>query len=116
MCTVIYYEPIKRELNKRLIYVCHCDERLNSKTEGSTCLEYTGFLFIIYYYETIKRQLNKRLLYECRCDERLIIRVRSVYVVYYESIKQEVRTRPINECRCDENLKIKTVVYHESIK
>jgi hypothetical protein len=33
---------IKRELNKRLIYECGCDERLKAKSEGSTCLGYTG--------------------------------------------------------------------------
>jgi hypothetical protein len=37
-----YYETIKRELNKRLIYECWCDERLRSRVEGSTCLGYTG--------------------------------------------------------------------------
>ncbi len=26
--TVVYYETIKRVLNKRLIYECRCDERL----------------------------------------------------------------------------------------
>ena len=33
---VVYYETIKRELNKRLIYECRCDERLNTKVERST--------------------------------------------------------------------------------
>jgi hypothetical protein len=36
----VYYEAIKRELNRRLIYECRCDERL--KAEGSTRLAYTG--------------------------------------------------------------------------
>jgi hypothetical protein len=36
----IYYETIKRELNKRLIYECRCDERLKTKTEGYTLLGY----------------------------------------------------------------------------
>ena len=31
-------DVIKRELNRRLIYECRCDERLKSKTEGSTRL------------------------------------------------------------------------------
>jgi hypothetical protein len=34
---VVYYETIKRELNKRLIYECRCDSRLKVKDEGSTC-------------------------------------------------------------------------------
>ncbi len=38
---LVYYESIKRELNRRLIYECRCDERLKAKTEGSTRLEYT---------------------------------------------------------------------------
>ncbi len=38
---VVYYETINRELNKRLIYECRCDERLKTKVERSTCLTYT---------------------------------------------------------------------------
>ncbi len=41
-----FYQTINRELvnqlNSRLIYECRCDERLNSATEGSTHLAYTG--------------------------------------------------------------------------
>jgi hypothetical protein len=39
---VVYYEETKRELNRRLIYECQCDERLKAKAEGSTRLAYTG--------------------------------------------------------------------------
>ncbi len=39
---VVYYESIKRDLDRRLIYECRCDERLKNKTEGSTRLVYTG--------------------------------------------------------------------------
>jgi hypothetical protein len=38
----VYYEAIQRELNRRLIYECRCDERLKAKAEGSTRLAYTG--------------------------------------------------------------------------
>ena len=38
----VYYEVIKREINRRLIYECRCDERLKAKAEGSTRLSYTG--------------------------------------------------------------------------
>jgi hypothetical protein len=38
----VYYETIKRELNRSLIYECRCDERLKAKAEGSTRLVYTG--------------------------------------------------------------------------
>ena len=34
---------IKRDLHRRLIYECRCDERLKVKVEGSTLLVYTGF-------------------------------------------------------------------------
>ncbi len=37
----VYYESIKRKLNRRLILVCGCDERLKTKTEESTRLGYT---------------------------------------------------------------------------
>jgi len=33
---VVYYESIKRELQRRPIYECRCDERLKTKAEGST--------------------------------------------------------------------------------
>ncbi len=42
--TVVYYEGIKRELQRRTKYECRCDERLKTKSEGSTRLTYTGFL------------------------------------------------------------------------
>ena len=38
----VYYESMKRELKKRLIFECRCDERLKSKVEGSTHLTYTS--------------------------------------------------------------------------
>ena len=39
---VVYYESIKGELNKRLIFECQCDTRLKAKDEGSTHLTHTG--------------------------------------------------------------------------
>jgi hypothetical protein len=39
---VVYCEARKRELNRRLINECRCDERLKAKAEGSTRLAYTG--------------------------------------------------------------------------
>ena len=39
----VYYESIKRKLNKRLTLDCRCDTRLKAKAEGSTRLEYTGW-------------------------------------------------------------------------
>ena len=40
----VYYEVIKRELKRRPVYECRCDERLKDKAEGSTRLTYTGLL------------------------------------------------------------------------
>ena len=37
----VYYESIKRELKKRLIFDSRCDTRLNAKAEGCTRLTYT---------------------------------------------------------------------------
>ena len=38
---MVYYESTTRELNKRLMFECRCDVRLNTKVDGSTRLEYT---------------------------------------------------------------------------
>jgi hypothetical protein len=37
---IVYYKAIKREINRKLIYECRCDERLNAKAERSTRLGY----------------------------------------------------------------------------
>ena len=39
---VVYYEEIKREVKRILIYECRCNARLKAKAEGSTRLAYTG--------------------------------------------------------------------------
>jgi hypothetical protein len=39
---LFFYEKMKRDLNRILIYKCRCDERLRAKSEGSTRLVYTG--------------------------------------------------------------------------
>jgi hypothetical protein len=39
----VYYETIQWNLSERLICECRCDERLNTKAEGSTRLTYTVF-------------------------------------------------------------------------
>ena len=38
----VYYEEIKREVNRIRIHECRCDERPKDKSEGSTLLTYTG--------------------------------------------------------------------------
>jgi hypothetical protein len=40
----LLYESIKREVKIKPIYECRCDERLKTKAEESTRLNYTGFL------------------------------------------------------------------------
>jgi hypothetical protein len=35
----VYYETITRELNRRLMYKCRCEERLKVKDEGCTRLK-----------------------------------------------------------------------------
>ncbi len=60
----VYYESIKRELKTRPVYEYRCDERLKTKTVGSTRLVYTGFLGgtgtpkdgNLLYYDSIKRE------------------------------------------------------------
>ncbi len=42
MGCVVYYLSRKRELKRKLIYECRCDERLKAEAEGSTRLTYTG--------------------------------------------------------------------------
>ena len=38
---LVYYESIKRELNKRLKFDSRCDARLKAEAEGCTRLAYT---------------------------------------------------------------------------
>ncbi len=57
---VVYYSAIKRELNRRLIYECQCDERLKSKAEGSTRLAYTGLRGGLEHLKIETRLIDKR--------------------------------------------------------
>ena len=54
---VVYYESIKRELKRRPIYECRCDERLQTKTKEFTLLTYTG-LVVELEHLTIKTRLT----------------------------------------------------------
>ena len=51
---------IKRELNRRLIYECRCDERLQVKVEGSTHLTYTGLRGGMEHLKIEPRLINER--------------------------------------------------------
>jgi hypothetical protein len=52
---LVSYESIKQEIQRRPIYECRCDERLKTKSEGSTLLgEREGKRkSSVVYYETI---------------------------------------------------------------
>jgi hypothetical protein len=40
----VYFEEIKREVQRILIYECRCNERPKVKVEGSALLTYTGLI------------------------------------------------------------------------
>ena len=61
----VYYESIKRELTKTLIFECRCDTVVFKK-------------FV--YYESLRRELKTK-------PRRVFM------VVYYESIKRELKTK-----------------------
>ena len=54
----------KRELNRKLICECRCDERLKVKTEGSTRLTYTGSSGQLEHIKD-KDEVNRREVSEC---------------------------------------------------
>jgi hypothetical protein len=54
---VFYYETI----NKRQLYECRCDERLQTKTERSTRLTYTGFRGGLEHLKIESRLIDERL-------------------------------------------------------
>ena len=65
---VVYYEAIKRELYRRLIYECRCDERLKDKAEGFTRLAYTGLRGGLEHLKIETRLIDERfasLMGEC---------------------------------------------------
>jgi hypothetical protein len=47
VATVVYCKETKRELHRRLLCECRCDERLKVKGEGSTRLTYTGLRVVL---------------------------------------------------------------------
>ena len=54
------YESIKRELKRRLIYECRCDERLKTKSEESTYLADTGLVVELEHLKTKTRLIDKK--------------------------------------------------------
>ncbi len=67
----VYYSSRKRELNRKILYECRCDERLNTKTEGSTRLTYTGLCGELEHLK-IKPRLKRREV--SKCDGRVFNR------------------------------------------
>jgi len=61
-CLLDDYESIKCELKRRPIYECRCDERLKTKAEGSTRLEYTGLLGGLEHLKIETRLIDERLV------------------------------------------------------
>jgi hypothetical protein len=57
MC--VYYESGKRELMTRPVYECRCDERLQTKSEKSTRLTYTGLLGELEHLKIKTRSINE---------------------------------------------------------
>ncbi len=59
-CDFVYYEGIKPEVNRRQIYECRCDERLKTKSEGSSLLTNTGFLGGLEHLKIETRLIDER--------------------------------------------------------
>ena len=51
---------MNRELNRRLIYECRCDERLKTKSEKSTRLSYTGLVGELEHLKIETRLIDER--------------------------------------------------------
>jgi hypothetical protein len=57
----VYYESIKRELKRGLIYEYRCDERLKTKNEESTRLTDTGLVVELEHLKTKTRLKDEKL-------------------------------------------------------
>jgi len=58
----VYYESIKGGLKRRPVYECRYDERLKTKTEGSTRLTYTGWLGGLEHRKIETRLTNEKFV------------------------------------------------------
>jgi hypothetical protein len=57
----VYYEPIKREVKRRLIYENRCDEKLKkTKNEESTRLADTGLVVELEHLKTKTRLIDEK--------------------------------------------------------
>jgi hypothetical protein len=71
---------MNRELNRRLIYECRCDERLKTKVEGSTRLAYTGFRGGLEHLKIVTRLIDERfasVMGECEIVTLKVLRLYS---------------------------------------
>ncbi len=57
---LFYYESRKRELKRKPLYECRCDERLKSKSEKSTRLSYTGLFGELEHLKIKKRLIDEK--------------------------------------------------------
>jgi hypothetical protein len=57
---IVCYESRNREINRKLIYECRCDERLKTKSEGSTRLTYTGLRGELEHLKIKTRLIDER--------------------------------------------------------
>jgi hypothetical protein len=56
------YETIYREVNRRLIYDCRCDEKLKTQVEESTRLGYIGLYGGLEHLKMGTRLIDKSLV------------------------------------------------------
>jgi hypothetical protein len=56
----VYYELIKRDLKRRLMYEYRCDERLETKNEESTLLTDTGLVVELEQLKTKTRLIVEK--------------------------------------------------------
>ncbi len=57
---VVYYESIKRDLKRRIIYEYRCDERLKTKSEESIRLADTGLVLELEHLKTKTRLIDEK--------------------------------------------------------
>ncbi len=59
LCYLDFWVSRKRELKTRPIYDCRCDERLKTKDEKSTHLDYTGMFGELEHLKIKTRLINE---------------------------------------------------------
>ncbi len=98
---MVYYETINREVNKRLINECRCDEEC--KECRSTLLVYTGLHGGLEHLKIETRLINER--FANMMGECVIVTSKgspSIFKVIHSDVVL-VRMFPILDLRCEEN-------------